>query len=177
MVKDVVDKVTGEINWGPLSRPQVRQVYDDHMPMSTASGLLCQDESLASQSAKDEADINVLVRRFGLDGIMPQDVRAPTYGDFTGLGSYQEALNALLAAQQSFMSLPAHVRSEFDNDPHRFVSFCSDDANYDRMLDMGLAAPEAMEKRVKARQKAAADALEASVQAEISRREKAGKPA
>ncbi|WNK13427.1 MAG: internal scaffolding protein [Microvirus sp.] len=173
-MKDKIDKVTGEILF---ELPTFKNAYGDHSPASVACGLRCSDESLASQSAKDEADINVLVRRFGLDGEIPTDVRAPSYGDFTNLGSYQEALNALLGAQNAFMEMPAAIRAEFDNDPHRFVAFCSDDANYDRMCDLGLLAPEPMQKRVDARLAAAAAELEAKVSAELAKREKAVKPA
>lgn len=175
MAKDPVDKVTGEIF---RSRAVVcRQAYDDHSVVSFSTGLACVDESLASQSARDEADINVLVRRFGLTGELPQGVRAPTYGDFTGVGSYQEALNALLGAQSAFMALPAEVRSEFDNDPHRFVDFCSKDENYDRMCDLGLLAPEAMQKRVEARRAREAAELQAKVDQEIAKRQKASNEA
>jgi phage internal scaffolding protein len=174
MAKDLIDRKTGEILF---QRPVVRQAYDDHMVVSDASGLRCEDESLASQSSKDEADINILVRRFGLDGMLPSNVRAPTYGDFMGLTSYQESLNALIAAQHSFMAMPAKVRAEFDNDPHRFVHFCSDDANYDRMCELGLLAPEAMQKRAEARKAAVAADLDGKVQAELAKREKAVKPA
>lgn len=157
---------------GEFIRPALRAAYDDHSQLSDLSGLLCEDESLASQSSFEESDINVLVRRFGLDGQLPVDVRAPTYGDFTGLKSYQESLDALLEAQASFMAMPAHVRAEFDNDPHRFVSFCSDDANYDRICDLGLLAPEAMVRRVEARQASEKAAFSAKVDAEIASRSK-----
>ena len=174
MAKDVVDKVTGEISF---VRPVCRAAYDDHSIWSDVTGLACRDESLASQSAKDEADINVLVRRFGLDGGMPVGVRAPTFGDFSDLRSPHEMAQALVEAQAAFMSMPAGVRSEFDNDPHRFIAFCSDDQNYDRMCDWGLLAPEAMQKRVQARRAAEAADMEQKVQAELAKREKAVKPA
>jgi len=158
---------------GEFIRPALRAAYDDHSIMSDLSGVLCEDESLASQSAFEESDINVLVRRFGLDGELPTDVRAPTFGDFSGLKSYQESLNALLEAQSAFMSMPAAVRSEFANDPHRFVEFCSKDENYDRMCDLGLLAPEPMQRRVEARKAAEKAAMDARVQEEIDRRSKA----
>lgn len=175
-MKGKVDVSTGEVL--PVGfRPALRAAYDDHMPFSDASGLRCEDESLASQSALEESDINVLVRRFGLTGELPSGVRAPSYGDFTGLGSYQEALNALVAAQGAFMELPAEIRSTFDNDPHRFVAFCSDDKNYDQMCDWGMLAPEPMQKRVQARRADEQARLDAQVAAEIAKREKASKEA
>lgn len=98
--------------------------------------------SLAKQAFKEECDINVIVYRFGLAGKMPQNVRAPTYGDFTNVPTYQEALNALVQAQRSFEAMPARVRARFENDPGQFVDFCSDPANLAELRQMGLAVPE-----------------------------------
>ena len=47
-----------------------------------------------------------------------------------------------------FMTVPAHIRAEFDNDPAKFLAFVQDDANTEKMREMGLlqkvpqAAPE-----------------------------------
>ena len=50
---------------------------------------------MAVQSQRDEADINTIVRRFGLSGELPQGVRAPTYGDFEDIVDFQAAGAAL----------------------------------------------------------------------------------
>lgn len=156
-----------------FSLPKLRAAYDDHSIMSDLTGLCCMDESLADQSAADEADINVLVKRFGLGEVPLSGVRAPFYGDFTGLQSPHEMAQALVEAQATFMMLPAAVRAEFDNNPHRFVDFCSNDENYDRICDLGLLAPEPMQARVEARRKAESDALAAKINEEIAKRQKA----
>ena len=52
---------------------------------SDLSGLRCEDESLAIQSARDETDINTIVRRFGLTGELPGDFDMPQSGDFTNV--------------------------------------------------------------------------------------------
>ena len=165
-----VDRVTGEVKF---SLPVLRSSYDDFNDRSQAGDLLCLDESLASQSDAEEADINVLVKRFGIGEVPIHDVRAPSYGDFTGLKSPHEMAQALVEAQAAFMALPAVVRSEFANDPHAFVDFCSKDENYDRICDLGLLAPEPMSKRVGERRAAEKAALDAKVEAEIQARSKA----
>lgn len=122
-----------------MSAPFVRSPYNyDTASASSESGLVCDDPSLAQQNFKDECDINVIVRRFGVTGQLPSNVRMPSYGDFTGVTDYQSALNSVLAARDSFMSLPAEVRSRFSNDPALFVDFCSDPANRDEALKLGL---------------------------------------
>lgn len=106
---------------------------------SEHSGLLCRDESLAVQSQKEDSDINTLVRRFGITGQMPQNVRAPTFEDFSGVTDFQSAMHAVMEAQEAFMQMPADVRSRFDNDAQAFVAFCSDKGNLEEMRKMGLA--------------------------------------
>ena len=52
--------------------PFVRSPYNyDMSAVSDETGLCCEDESLAIQSAKEDADINTIVRRFGLTGELP----------------------------------------------------------------------------------------------------------
>lgn len=95
-------------------------------------------EGLTKQSFKEDADINVIVKRFGITGALPENVRTPQYGDFTAAVDYQSALNAVIAAQESFMSMPADVRARFGNDPGAFVDFCNNPANRDEAVKLGL---------------------------------------
>lgn len=106
---------------------------------SRAAALECKDISLTQQHMKDECDINNIVRKFGVTGLLPQAVRLPTFGDFTGVGDYQSALNAVMAAEKSFEAIPADLRKRFDNDPQKFVEFCSNPDNIDELRDLGLA--------------------------------------
>lgn len=103
------------------------------------SDLECRDPSLAQQSFKDETDINVLLERFKVTGQMPQGIRLPEYGDFTGLTDFRTAMGALLSAQDEFMKLPADVRARFGNSPQAFLEFCSDKDNLGELRKMGLA--------------------------------------
>lgn len=105
---------------------------------SDESGLACPEATLTKQSFAEECDINTIVRRFNLTGQLPTDVDAPTYADFSDIPDFQSAMNAVLAAQESFASMPADVRARFNNDPASFVDFCSDDANYDEAVKLGL---------------------------------------
>ena len=112
------------------------------------SDLECLDPSLAQQSFKDDADINVMLEKFKVTGVMPQGVLMPTYGDFTGVSDYRTARDAMLKAEHAFMDMPFNVRSRFDNDPQKFLEFCSDEKNRDEAIRLGLvpapvAAPAA----------------------------------
>ena len=168
-----VDRSTGEVlEVKTFSLPVLRSAYDDFSDRAHASDLTCSDPSRTDQSGKEEADINVLVRRFGLGQVPVSGVQAPWYGDFTDLRTPHEMAQQLVEAQAAFMRLPAQVRLDFDNDPYKFVEFCSQEENYDKICDLGLLAPEPMEKRVQARKAAEAAALKGRVDAEILARQK-----
>lgn len=116
------------------------------MENSDATGLRCEDESLTVQSQKDEADINIIVERFGITGQLPQGLRVPQYADFGDtVFDYRSAVEAVAMAQDSFMELPGRVRAEFDHDPQKFLEFCmaTEDGktlkNIARMRELGLA--------------------------------------
>lgn len=121
------------------------------MENSNATGLACPaEESLTIQSQKDEADINIIVERFGITGQLPQGLRVPQYSDFGDtVFDYRSAVEAVAMAQDSFLELPGKVRAEFDNDPQKFLEFCmaSDDGktlkNVERMRELGLAVEAA----------------------------------
>lgn len=114
--------------------------YDANL-VSDETGLKCSDPSRTRQDQKDEADINTIVRNFGVTGAVPQSIRVPLQGDFTEAGDYRSALHALMDAQASFMAMPAEVRKRFANDPAEFVDFCSNPDNLDEMRKLGLAVP------------------------------------
>lgn len=122
----------------------VRNPYGYDRDLASAdSALYCDDPSLAQQSAAEESDINVIVRRFGLTGQLPVGLRAPTYGDFGDqIFDFQSAMNAVRQADESFMRMPAQVRSRFHNSTQEFVDFCSDEGNRAEAEKLGLVIPK-----------------------------------
>jgi len=78
----------------------------------------------------------------GLTGELPQGLATPLQGDFTSVTDFQSAMDLILKSQQTFMEMPADVRTRFDNDPHRFLDFVSDTANRDEARKLGLLIPE-----------------------------------
>jgi len=106
---------------------------------SLESALTCEDESLTVQSQAEEADINVLVRRFGITGQIPVLDKLPTYQNFEGVFDYRTALESVMEAERMFMEVPAEIRARFHNDPGAFVDFCSKADNLPELRKMGLA--------------------------------------
>lgn len=100
--------------------------------------LHCEDESLAVQSAKDETDINTIVRRFGLTGELPNSVAMPRSGDFTNVPDFHTAMNLIRTTQEEFLKVPANVRAYFNNDPQAFMEFVEDEGNRAKAAELGL---------------------------------------
>lgn len=96
--------------------------------------------SLTQQHMKDECDINRILKKYQKDGILRHVSRfGGRYEDLPDSIDYQESLNAVMAAEAAFLSLPSSVRSRFENDPGRFLAFVGDPANENEMIDLGLA--------------------------------------
>ena len=122
--------------------PFVRSPYNYNTDAaSNESGLRCEDASLTQQHQKDQADINFIVDQFNVTGILPTAPVSPQYGDFSGIGDYQSALNAIMAMEDEFMSLPANVRARFENDPEKLLDFMSNDKNREEAIKLGLIDP------------------------------------
>ena len=98
--------------------------------------------SLTVQAMAEDADLNVLMKRFGITGKMPENVHIPQYGDFEHVMDFRTAHDAIIEARESFMTIPADIRSRFSNDPQMFLEFCSDPANLPEMRRLGFAIPE-----------------------------------
>lgn len=126
-----------------MKAPFVRNPYNYDMDKASleAATPVFGDE-LTIQSDRDEVDINTIVRRFGVTGHLPQNVRVPLTGDFTNIGSFQDAMNAINAAEDSFMQMPAELRAKLGHDPARFIEWCADEGNREEMKKYGLLRPE-----------------------------------
>lgn len=125
------------------SKVKMRTGYNyDRDIVSVGTGLvIAEEENRTQQQFKDEADINVLVRRFRLTGELPQGVAVPTYGDFDAAGDYHAAMNVMRAADEAFMQMPADLRFRFGNDPNKFLEFVHDEKNRSEAERLGLVLP------------------------------------
>lgn len=101
----------------------------------------CVDESLAVQASVDSVDINVIVRRLGLDGVrrLSQAPVDPSYyGDFSDVPDLRTCLDRVRDASERFAQLPASLRAYFDNDSARLWTFVNDPSNYEKAIELGL---------------------------------------
>lgn len=94
--------------------------------------------SMTQQQFAEDADINTIVRRFGLTGQLPENLNMPQSGDFEYATTFHESMNVVRRAQEEFMRVPAETRARFNNDPARLIAFIEDGRNRDEAIRLGL---------------------------------------
>lgn len=127
-----------------IKLPFVRSPYNyDLVQASTDTAVHPGGPSLTVQSQAEDADINVMMKRFGVTGQFPINPKTPLYGDFSDVTDFASALNAVQAAEHAFLEYPADFRARFENNPQLFLEFCENPANRDEIKKLGLAAADA----------------------------------
>lgn len=109
---------------------------------SVRTGVAITAESKAVQSEKENCDINVIVKRFGVTGVVPGSVRPLSYENYEDVFDFQSAMNSIRSAEETFAALPADLRRRFANSPQLYLEFCSNAENIPEMRRMGMALPE-----------------------------------
>lgn len=95
--------------------------------------------SLTRQADAADADINVMMARYQEPELIPyRNGRAPDYGDYSSVASFQEALNIVRNSEKDFSVLPAAVREKFRNNPADMLAFVNDPANRDEAVRLGM---------------------------------------
>lgn len=124
---------------------------DAHERARRHTDIKCEDESLTQQSFAEDADINVLARRFGMtDAPVPTEWPGGTDG-ITSLipacADLRQMLDVIAEGRAAFAALPADVRARFHNNPvvlDHFMQRCAEDEkSYDEGIRLGLIKPRA----------------------------------
>lgn len=108
------------------------------------------------QSFKAECDINRIMARYIRTGVAPAAVSMGRYGDFSEVGSFHEAQDAVIRAQKQFAALSSKVRDRFKNDPANMLAFVADPKNLDEAASLGLLTEEAAKRIADAKANVAA---------------------
>lgn len=96
-------------------------------------------ETKTIQSAREDADINVIVSRMRRTGVLPTTARVPTAGDFSEqVTDYHTAMNMVINARNEFNKLPPKLRSRFSNDPQQLMDYLTDPQNNEESYKLGL---------------------------------------
>jgi len=86
----------------------------------------------------DECNINTIVNRSKMSGVLPQGNRQPMFGDFSEVSDYTEAQTSIAQAQEEFINLPSDVRAKFNNNVADLLDFIDNPANAEEAQKMGL---------------------------------------
>lgn len=98
-------------------------------------------DSLTQQHFKDDADINIMTKKY-LRGQTPtlgnpMATRQPIFGDFTSI-DFMDMKNAIIDAEQQFASLPSKIRNRFKNDPYSLIRWVEKPENREEAIKLGL---------------------------------------
>lgn len=127
------------------SKQTATPFYSAYSPKQKIS-LSFEGPGRTKQAHKAECDINNILARFKKTGTLDfQQQHAPQYGDVTAI-DFQNAQLLIAQAKGMFAAMPAHLRSEFDNEPGKFLAFVNDPTNRAKAEKLGLLkAPESPE--------------------------------
>lgn len=90
------------------------------------------------QEFKDESDINQIMARYMRTGNLDNvTTRLPQFVDVDG-SDFQQAMLVVAESKSMFQELPANIRTQFENDPGKFLDFVHDPKNRAEMAEMGL---------------------------------------
>lgn len=104
------------------------------------SGVRCtMKERKTIDSAAEDCDINIIVKRMGIGQPPPLTARLPMQGDFEEAMDFRAAQDVVIAAQEAFNQLPASTRARFGNDPAQLLDFMDDPKNGKEAVALGLA--------------------------------------
>lgn len=93
------------------------------------------------QCHRDLVDINSIMAKVKRGHMVPIRTGSPLFGDFTNGTTFHDMNNRILDAQDQFMTLPAAIRQEFQNDPGQLMDFLNNPENLDEAIEMGLLEP------------------------------------
>lgn len=106
--------------------------YNHASPVSPSGGVSMTDPQFAS-----ECDINLIIDRYQKTGIVPP-TRNGSYGDFTKVGDFSDALERVRRAETFFDGLPAVLRARFGNDLTTFCDFALNPDNLKECISLGI---------------------------------------
>lgn len=140
MKKETLDQLKKDYDIVKIDGNQITHTRKDG---SVGVFVVNDEPTMTQQQFKDECDINHIIKKHGGDlRMVPPHVFVRSgkgvYGDFSDAKDFQNSMDALLAAEDAFMTLDARVRARFENDPQKLFAFLNDRKNMDEAIQLGL---------------------------------------
>ena len=111
-------------------------------PPARLGGIDCSTKrGRTKQSFKKECDINFIMKKYRQTGIITPDVinnRQAVFGDVSSSMDYADSVNYINTANKAFDSLPAEIRTRFENDPAELLTFLHEEGNRDEAIALGI---------------------------------------
>lgn len=126
-------------------RPHARVTFTGEVT-NPITGEVTRPPSMTKQSFKDECDINTILRQYKVTGMISHISAQAAQGAYLELPApmdFQDSLELVRRAQDSFATLPSVVRDRFNNNAQAFLAFCADPKNLPEMEKLGLLKPAA----------------------------------
>jgi len=120
-----------------------RQYDEKGNPIRKSVVLVCpEEENRTEQHHKDEVNINNIVKRHGHELIAKTAaLQQFKYDDVVG-NDFQETMNIIIKAQDSFQSVPSDIRKQFNNNPAEFMDYIHNPENKEQLVAWGMMEPE-----------------------------------
>lgn len=104
------------------------------------AAVTCEDPSLTQQQFTDDADINVIAKRFGLSEVPVTPFDPSHFRDTTNDPDLRTVLELQNQAREDFMALPAKLRRRFHDSPQELWDFVQDPENHEEAVRLGILA-------------------------------------
>ena len=105
-------------------------------------------DSLTQQSHAAAADVRNIIKQYDRTGLIANVNKGiAQYGDYSEINEYAEALNMVREANESFATIPSHIREQFNNNPGLFFEFATNPKNSEEMIKMGLKKAPILERK------------------------------
>lgn len=102
------------------------------------AGTVNNEPSRTVQSFAPDADLNVIAKRFGINGIPTTPIDPANFRDTTQDPDLRQVLEHQREAKDSFRALPEKLRKRFHNDPLEMWTFVNDPDNAEEAVRLGL---------------------------------------
>lgn len=109
---------------------------------------MCTGPTMTEQHHRNEVNINQIMKRARMGGLIPMRAGTPLYGDFRQATDYHDMKNRVIEADRAFLKLPASIRAQFDNDPGALIAYLDNPENLQEAIEMGLVDPSRVEDQV-----------------------------
>lgn len=97
------------------------------------------EPSKTQQQFRDEVNINSIMRKYHSTGQITHLAKSQgQYRDLSNAQDYFDSLNIIQQAEQSFATLPSHVRKKFGNDPAALLEFIHNPDNFEEGVKLGI---------------------------------------